>query len=336
MSFVAEQIQQFVRRCESLSAYGFGVERLTEYAYCISGPGQRSGMRRNPAKAYPLTIFGLIHGVEVAGIAVLNEVLSMLQSGTIMLKSPICIALGNPWAALVEKRFVERDLNRSFASTGSRLKREEMRAEQLEKILDQSEYFLDLHQTKEHSPEPFFIFPYSAAGFALARRIAPVAPIITRKEGAYSKEGMCSDEYVNSKGGIGITLELGQNGFSPMAIGVGVSACIRAIEFNNLNHLDGPASEKDTVWGGHFGNVYTWAAIMDYPELGDVKLRSDLVNFMKVSKGEILGQHDGKNIICPADGWMLFPQHYRDKTQPRPKEMLRVLRLTHEQEISSE
>jgi succinylglutamate desuccinylase len=336
MSFVVDQIQQFVRRCESLASFGFKVERLTEYAYHISGPNPVIANSKNSAKAYPLTIFGLIHGVEVAGIAVLNEVLSMLQTGTVQLKSPICVALGNPWAAHVEKRFVERDLNRSFASIGARQKREEMRAEQLEKILDQTAYFLDLHQTKEHSPEPFFIFPYSAAGFALARRIAPIAPIITRKEGAYSKEGMCSDEYVNSKGGIGITLELGQNGFTPMAIGVGVAACIRAIEFNNLNHLDGKSLEQDPVWGGHFGHVYTWAAVMDYPESGEVNLRPELVNFMKVKQGEILGSHDGRNIICPADGWMLFPQHYRDKSQPRPKEMLRILRQTDELEISAQ
>jgi succinylglutamate desuccinylase len=335
MSLIERHIQQFVERCRSLDPARFRSFELAEYAFLIEPRLAEVNAPASGGKDIPLCIMALTHGVEVAGVAVLNELLCQIGSGLVNPTVRFCLALGNPWAAFEAKRFIERDLNRSFANPSAATKREEQRAAILEPILSRSAWFLDVHQTKELCPQPFFIFPYSLPGYRFARHVAPQVAVITRKGGAFSKEGMCSDEFVNSVGGAGITIELGQNGFTPMALGVGLSACIRAIAFVQARTLSPEIAETDAVWSKDLAPVYTWAAVMDYPESGEVLLRDDLVNFTAVRSGETLGTHDGAPILAAADGPILFPQHYRDRSLPRPKELVRILKMLDGQEIKS-
>ena len=67
-------------------------------------------------------------------------------------------------------RFIEKDLNRCFASKNI-ICYEEKRAVILSKLLQQTEYFLDFHQTIEPSNQAFFVFPYSRKSLDFAMSI---------------------------------------------------------------------------------------------------------------------------------------------------------------------
>lgn len=288
----------------------------------VSAPSGLAGKR------YGLTILGLVHGNEFAGLAVLNDVLDFVISMAVHLPFPMVLAVGNPWAGREGTRFLERDLNRIFGSSGGNTV-EEKRARQLEPVLSESLFLLDLHQTTEHSDRPFFIFPFQPKGFAFANAIAPHLSTVTHWGDSFSTEGFCTDEYMNSKGGHGITLELGQAGFDPFLVGQGVHAAIRSISVASevvlgLRRLEMPRREEFT------GELFSWEAIVPYPEGNGVDLVPGWHNFKRIEAGQLMGHIDGKEILAPASGHVLFPKYRKPYDNVRkPTELCRIMkRLT--------
>jgi len=135
----------------------YEVQSLDEHAFSLK-PKTSDSIPTNSEREFDLVVLALVHGVEVGGISVVNQVLEKLKSQVAKCSARVAFVLGNVPAAVAGKRFLERDLNRSFASA-TRSKAEERRAEFLESILKRGRYLLDIHQTREFSPTPFFIFP---------------------------------------------------------------------------------------------------------------------------------------------------------------------------------
>ena len=111
-----------------------------------------------------LTLMALVHGNEVYGIKVLNQILSYLGSNLIRAPFSIAVALGNTQAALEGLRFREQDLNRCFNDHTSQTE-EARRARELAPILAKTSYLMDFHQTILPTKTPFFIFPYTDFNF---------------------------------------------------------------------------------------------------------------------------------------------------------------------------
>jgi succinylglutamate desuccinylase len=247
---------------------------------------------------------------------------------------PLAFILGNPWAAQKEQRFIDKDLNRSFGATGltdaeGRAIFELKRAKDLEPTLAQSTYILDFHQTTRASDRPFFIFPYSAASFQWARRIAPRITVVTHWGKPFSSEGRCSDEYVNGCGGIGITMELGQNGLDTYQIAAGVEAALWSIRAVQAN-LQGATGKLRAVDDAEQGEIFTWGQIVPWPAVGLVDLRPDWHNFKMVQAGESLGTVDGKPLVAETSGRILFPKYLSHAEQrvlvSRPTELCRIMK----------
>jgi succinylglutamate desuccinylase len=289
--------------------------KLTPLAY---DHGDLSG------KPIRMTFMALTHGNEIAGIAVLNKFLEQLFSGFIDLKYPIAVVLGNPEAALSDVRFLEKDLNRCFASV-KKTSLEEKRAKQLEPILNDSEFLVDFHQTIEKTLTPFFIFPFHKLSFSFARMIEAELPIITHWSGKFSKEGSCTDEYVHSKGGVAITIELGQKGFDVYQESLGLMCVIRALH-----------APLDLKWQNDYQHandrVYTWGQVIAYPE-GDAQLDQGWYNFKQVQAGQRLGHSEFGEIVSDASGPILFPKYGTYQANSKPKEICRVLRPVTSAEI---
>jgi succinylglutamate desuccinylase len=273
-------------------------------------------------KDFLLTLSALIHGTEVAGVRVLNEILAMIQSGSINLKVPLTLCLGNISAAKAGKRFLERDLNRSFGETNDQLL-EEKRASALKPLLSRTQFLLDIHQTACPSAHPFFIFPYSKEAATFARAIAPDIRIVTHFKG-FAGSGLCSDEFVNSQNGVGITIELGQNGFHPYQVAVGVRTALHAIDQVGRSWPKGFQNQELPL-----NDIFTFRHIEPWPIEGPVNLRPGLRNFQRVEKGESLGQIGSEDIICPIAGSLLFPKYLDLDSQKikalSPSELYRVL-----------
>jgi succinylglutamate desuccinylase len=283
-----------------------------------------------------LTIAGLIHGVEVAGLAVLVDLLTLVTSGRLAISLSLGVALGNVPAARQQKRFVERDLNRSFGRPDT-TSAEDRRADDLERLFSRSHYLLDIHQVKLSCDRPFWIFPYTKSGFAFARAVAPEVSLITHWGKGFSADGQCSDEWTNGHGGSGVTIELGQNGFDEVQIERGVAIACRALEVATAVMNGG--LPHDT--GGRKAPVYTWAEIVPYPATGAPVLDPDWHNFRIATEGQRLGLFNGQEILAPVTGPVLFPK-YPD-TSPdgrygseRPAaELIRILREISEAELPS-
>ena len=197
-----KEIQKFTSYLEG-SDLPFSSTKLCDYAYRLDP--KTPLVKPTKDKSVALTLMAVTHGNEVAGIGVLNRILELLINQTVGLPYTMVFALANPWASRKGLRFVERDLNRSF-SRDSLETLEDRRAKELEPFLRDTAYLVDFHQTIEPSQKAFFIFPYEEQGFSLARYLAKDIPIVTHWGGGFSKDGACSDEFVNSNGGVGLTI----------------------------------------------------------------------------------------------------------------------------------
>lgn len=282
-----------------------------------------------------LTLGAIIHGNETAGLEVLTRFLEDVLTGSVPLLRKIGIALGNVAAARLDQRFIDRDLNRSFGMNTPDSTQESKRAKQIEQLLRRTEFFLDLHQTREPSKTPFFIFPWQQRSYDFAQSISPKLPIVTHWGGSFSKDGKCSDEYVNSCGGTGITLELGQCGFSESQIAIGIDAIRSAmiakncVETSTLNwSISSLGSEL--IPTEFCGAMYTWNGTIAYPQSGSVQLNDGLINFQRIKKDLILGWHDDEALRSPVDALILFPKYIRpgspDENLARPAELCRFLK----------
>ena len=310
------ELQRFDDFFQNTAPGLFRVTQLESHAFRLA---PRDGGLAPRDKSLGLTLMGLTHGNEVAGLAVLNDLLGFLAASPALLNFPMGFVLGNPQAARANRRFVECDLNRSFARSSATLL-EERRARSLETVLAQSAFFIDFHQTTEPCETAFFIFPYTEHTYRFARASEARLPIITHWGDPFSAEGRCTDEYTLSKGGTGITIELGQNGFGAYHVAAGFKAAIQAIGVvaGILAGTAVPESEG-------IPELYTWAKIYPWPE-GEVQLVEGWYNFKKVSKGDQLGVINGREFRSEFDGRVLFPKYLRGPEATKPTELIRIMR----------
>lgn len=319
------EISKFNESAKGLgSTDKYSVDKLNPYIFKITPSTCDSS-----SNFAPLTILGLTHGNEWVGVSVLNRLITLLEMGVVNLELPICVALGNLDAARKGVRFIESDLNRSFGLS-ERKTEEHSRAEILEDLLSKTSFLLDIHQTIEPSQSPFFIFPYSEACYKFARCIDDTTPIVTHWGHPFSKDGQCSDEFVNSKGGVGVTIELGQAGFDFYQESYGLRICLQTIAVVNRIVKQGEVL-KQLLSGKVDSHLFTFAETVSYPE-GAVELEQGLKNFQKVSKGQLVAKVDDQPHLLSQDGWMLFPKYVKDN-QVRPKELYRILKKIRREEL---
>lgn len=329
---IEHEIDRFIAFPKQAGAH-LAVEELCDFGFVVR---PRASTSKPQGKEFGLTILGIIHGNECAGAAVVNSILSFINLGLIKLEYPVVFVLGNPWAARENKRFLERDLNRCFARLDS-VSMEEKRADVLESILKETAYLVDYHQVSRPSDRPFFIFPYTKLSYAFARAIMPSMTMITHWGDAFSNEGMCTDEFVNEKGGTGITIELGQNGFDDYQVGVGTESGLRAIAVANAN-LRGDALDSFTAgMAANIGELYTWSDVIRWPDEGIVELREGWNNFSVVKEGEVLGTVDGQPLVARHGGRILFPKYLTRDQQAqlttRPTELCRLMKKINVSEL---
>jgi succinylglutamate desuccinylase len=323
------------------SAGRFTVKALAPFAYALTPAG---GPRHVPkGKRFALTLIGLTHGNELAGGGVINGFLALLAAGVVPLDVEIAVILGNPWAARQNKRFLERDLNRSFASplpAGRPGTLEGDRARALEPILADTALLVDFHQVTRDVDRSFFIFPYRPESYAFARAIAPWQTVVTHWGAGFSVEGKCTDEFVNASGGTGISLELGQNGLERKQVATGVEAALWALAYAAQRFAGGEsgAFELARQRAQTFApELYTWAEVVPWPAKGVVTLEPGWDNFAEVKAGQRLGTVDGVALAALKAGRMLFPKYLTPEQQAaltsRPTELCRIMRRITEAEL---
>ena len=333
---VEQEILRFDQLIEDISGL-FAVETLAPRIHIIHPKAARR-THRAPDRDVNLTLMAIIHGVEVAGLAILNELLAALKSGQLPLEVSIGLALGNIAAAQKGVRFVDRDLNRSFGRE-SLDTIEDRRADDLETLLARSERLIDFHQVRLKIDRPFWIFPYSKNGYKLARSVAPEVSIITHWGKGFSQEGQCSDEWLNHHGGNGVTMELGQNGFDPAQIAMGLGVVKKALAVVTAAHF----GRRERPSKNPPAPLYTWGEIVAYPPTGGPVLDEGWHNFKMVTAGGRLGQFNGQEVCASVSGPVLFPKYpdkipangvYGDKAPAA--ELIRILKVIDERDLPAD
>lgn len=307
---------------------GARVEKLDEHGFVLRPPGV---LRADDGRDIDLLLLALVHGDEYAGLPVLNEVCRLLDAGLLRQTVTIAFLLGNVEAARAGRRFLDRDLNRSFARSRTDT-REDRRARELERVLERARFCLDLHQTIEPSGTPFFVFSFGERDMRFAQAVGPGLPAVTFPRGTFSElsSGLTLGEFHAGIGGVDIAVELGQKGFGFYSEAAGLKLVLNAVEA-----VQALAGGTDLPAPSDAANpLYTWKSIVPYPA-GEVALTEGLVNFQTITRGQHLGTNDGRPILAPTDGTLLFPKYVRLPDEPRPAELYRLLRRVPLAEMAS-
>lgn len=304
------------------------VEKVCPFAYIIT-PKKKKIALKGP-KTVAFTVSGIVHGNETVGLAILNEFLHLLITETLDCRIPLGIFLGNVPAARENIRFLERDLNRCFNRDGET--GEEKRARELTPLLKQTQYYFDIHQTNRPAEEPFFIFPFAKEPFLFAQNISAYTTIVTHVNSSFSEDGLCTDEFVNKNGGIGLTLECGKAGFDTLQVGFGLKTLMHCVRYIQNTLENKPTMHHDP---NPNRKIFVVKDTIPCPQKGKVKLAENLSNLQVVKKGDHLATIDGKKILSPRNGRIVFPNYAAEVREPgsRPAELMRILEAIKAQDL---
>lgn len=277
---------------------------------------------------FHLVFSSLIHGNEVGSVEGLVRAVEDLQSGRLPYGGRATLFLGNPEAGRANVRFLDADLNRVFVQDLQGHAHEIRRALELMPILDEADVYLDFHQTLKAARQPFYIFPWSEQAWHWVRALAGARVWVTRNPGqAFSSGVMCADEFVRERGQPGITIELGEKGWSAEAADTTYRMIADALRFADdmaagRKTIAEAAAEQPDV---HFYDTIYRQSFAD-PAM---TLMPGIGNFEPVSEGAVLNAPGTPDLKAPHAGVVLFPKYPpRDEDgaalDPRPKEIYRI------------
>ena len=279
--------------------------------------------------AFHLVFSSLIHGDEVGSLPGLVRATEDLHAGRITYSGRATLLLGNPEAARQDVRFLEADLNRVFVQGMDGAAHEVRRARALMPLLDAADVYLDFHQTIKASRQPFYIFPWGERAWQWARALRGATVWVTRNPGqAFSSGMMCADEFVRERGQPGITIELGQKGWSDdaadttYAMITGAMALADDVAAGRRTLAEAAESQPDL----EFYETKHREAFTD-PKM---TLRPGIWNFEPVDAGATLSAPGTPTMQAARAGAVLFPKYPPRDGQgaaldPRPGEIFRIV-----------
>lgn len=287
MNRILNEINSFLQSKESLVQIGFSIKSIDEYGFVIQGNTQ--------SERIDLLITGLVHGNEVIGVEIMNRIVNHF-----ILDQKIKINLGlllcNIEAAKKDTRFIESDLNRSF-SVAKVTTLEHRRAVEIAKIVDQTDFVFDLHQTVEPSLTPFFVIEHNHELIQIANQLLPQFPVVTFGAGGFSKTGKTMLEYSSSRQIKAMVLECGQKGFSQDLSTKVANACLDLI-----TNLKNTVIEKPK-------EISVLHLVGSITNMGNTHLVPGLVSYLPIKQGQVLAHEGSIEIKAPFDGRLVFPSY---------------------------
>lgn len=304
--FNKEDIEMELRTFDQLrqgSTNGYvTIESPSEHAAILSPKGRsrnREGIR--------LTVSSLVHGNEIVGLAVVNEIFKQILSGSIRIAQPIAITVGNRRSALLNARFTERDLNRSFGTQETKTYEDRL-SKELENIFLRSDYIVDLHQTIEPTVSSFFVIRYTEQTLNFAYHLDRTLPIVASLARTTSADGKTLTEFAKEHGVTGVTIELGQKGYDPEQFQYGVKFCRKALDLCLNSEAPLPLLAANDL----LQKLNVWTINAYYrPHGKGAVLDPGWRNFSDISQGQRVGIYPatGEIITAPETGKMLFPKY---------------------------
>ena len=105
-------------------------------------------------KGSNLLVFGAIHGDEVCGTRALQQIIQDIEKGDLVITTGrfTCVPICNIEGHRQNKRLIDKNLNRIFFKTENDPTLEAQYANALLPLMDDQDYFVDLHSTSGASP----------------------------------------------------------------------------------------------------------------------------------------------------------------------------------------
>lgn len=245
-----------------------------------------------------VAIFGGVHGSEQTGIEVIKQTLD----GIDIEAGQIFLALGNLAAIAINKRQTVVNLNRLFRDLTleeleniDNLPYEYRRAQELNRILDQSDALLDLHDFTDPKGPIFLIT--EQRGFDVARAIG--APIIS--SGWSVTEFGGTDSRMESQGKIGLCYELGDKTKPKVNLGRGLGARDRFLEQMGLREKTLKPMYANPIF------IHTDKAIVKNREGVFTFARDNFRTFESLQEGELIATDGGIEYRAEKDQVIIFP-----------------------------
>ncbi|NBO38695.1 hypothetical protein EBU99_08940 [bacterium] len=267
---------------------------------------------------FTVVIGTAIHGNETGSLPAVLNMIADLSEDNANLKARYFFILGNPDAVRQGTRFVERDLNRCFNLTDTK-SLEGKRAIEIAKVLSEADLFIDYHQTNQPAVFPFFTFAYHEESYCWAAHMGGGEHFVTRDiKTAFSKEGLCGDEWLRQHGKPAVTLELGRAGLSRDAYQVTLSSLQRVIGFVETELEHGQKPQPSAPDSSRDLRFYQVVAKLPWP--GDeAMLNPGFANFQYVKANEELGVvRPGEILRAPVEGFLMFPKYPKRDAQGKP------------------
>ncbi|MBP6866152.1 MAG: succinylglutamate desuccinylase/aspartoacylase family protein [Candidatus Pacebacteria bacterium] len=239
-------------------------------------------------------IFAGIHGNEVCGVKAFYEIVPNLRLDS----GEVYFVFGNPKAIQKNVRFTEFNINRAFRDAklyNLKIKKtyEYKRAQYLKKFLNKAETLLDIHSTTNPGSKPFIICEKNA------NKITPYfTKRFVREVGGFGKiEPGATEDYMNDRGKIGITVECGQHN-DPNSINIAEDTLIAFLKAQG-HILDKTNTHKSTRPAFVVQSLYL-------TKTESFTLKKQFVDFSPIKKGAVIGT-DGTEIRkSDRDGVIVF------------------------------
>jgi succinylglutamate desuccinylase len=285
-----------------------------------------------------LYISALIHGNEVIGLYIVNEILEQILSKTLKLKINLLISLGNVSAFLLNKRFMIRDMNRLFMISHKNKSDlslpEEHRAYELETLIANlpipPRAIFDIHQTTAPSESPFMMVREHASTLKWWQEIYSNWPLIYYPKGnMFSIEGASLSTYCVEKNIPEITIELGMTGIDGTIYAQAMQIINTMLMRPKQYWRDELAQDKNAEHGchaileKHADRVFVESEVIQKLSPSH-ELVSGWKNLTFLKKGSHYANHNDQKILTSADAYIMFPK-YGDY-QKNSLELCRFLR----------
>ena len=255
-----------------------------------------------------IAILGGTHGNERTGIEVVRQLVDDIQSGRLLVvRGTLFLVLGNLEAIEIQQRSSgnERDLNRMFTNDRFHLEPdgtyEDARAREIaELVLNHVDISIDIHSDNKPSV-PFLACAATPAHEQIYRWFATDC-IVTDPEFLLGGSPVTTDEYVDSRGGIGICYE---TGFASD------TSRVKEVKENLLNILRDQAmlADQPVTTSPSKKAVYRIVDRIMFSEAGFRYAEGmGKESFQAITQGEIIGYVG--DVPCPAkqNCCLIFPK----------------------------
>jgi succinylglutamate desuccinylase len=257
------------------------------------------------ARGPRVVLFGGVHGDELSGVHAVEKLFFDLFVGTRTLRQgSLTLVRGNEQALAAERRYLKHNLNRLFREDyGPEIDKasyEFNRAQELKIVLQNCDYFLDLHSAPI-AQEPFMVAEQAAVDFFSKLGI----PRIMTGWSKFSSGAIGGDaeNYANAHGAKSATLESGSH-FEKRSNDVAYQSIVSLLSL--LGMIAG--TEQPAARPFEIVDVYEVVT----KEADDFRYAGKVDNFQSIEKGKSFAFQNGRAITVSEDSYLLIPMKPED------------------------